>query len=182
MPNCFAWKNINSQPPLVQVLDVDGTTGECGDELNLGVIKEVVIAAGESGVGLLFDLENHITGNDTRRLVSLSSKLDLGAALHTTVNMNVEHLPVDNRLLAAALLAAILVLKNLALPVAVGTDGLEALDHGTHLPHHRLHAVTVTASTPPDCTLLAASTLALRAYNGALECKLGNLSAVDILK
>lgn len=96
--------------------------------------------------------------------------------------MDVEDLAVDNRLLAEALLAAILVLDNLALAIAVWAHRLEALNHGAHLAHHRLHTVAVTARALLDSALLAATALALGADDGPLEGKLGDLSTVDILK
>ena len=164
------------------MLDVDGATGQSRHEVDLGVVEEVVVAAGEAGVGLLFDLENDIACEDAGSLVTLATELDLGAALDTTVDVDVQHLAVDNRLLAHALLAAILVLHNLTLAVAVRAHRLEALDHRAHLPHHRLHTVAVAGRAGPDSALLAAAALALGANDRPLQGELGHLTAIDVLE
>lgn len=96
--------------------------------------------------------------------------------------MNVEHLPVDHRLLAVALLAPVLVLDELALAVAVGAHGLEPLDHRTHLAHHHLHTLAVTPGAAAHGALLAADTGALGADDGSLEGQLGDLALVDVLQ
>lgn len=164
------------------MLNEDGATGKGGNEIDLALVKEVVLLTGEAGVGLLLNNEDNIAGENARCLVTLTAELDLGTALNTTVDVHVEDLAIDDGLLAVALLAAILLLNHLAFTVAVGADSLEALDHGTHLPHHDLGTLTITASAPPDGTLLAATTVALGAEDGALESQLRDLAAVDILK
>jgi hypothetical protein len=182
MPNGLSWKNVDCQPSLIEMLDIDGTTSKGGDELDLRMVEEVVVATGKSGVGLLFNLEDDVARNDTGSLVSLATELDLGTALDTTINMDMKDLAIDNSLLAQALFAAVLILEYFSLAVAVGADRLESLDHGTHLAHHRLHTVTVAARAPPDRTLLATATLALRADDRALKCELGDLSSVNVFK
>lgn len=164
------------------MLNVDGATSQRLDELNLAAVQKVVLLTGEAGVRLLLNLEDDISGLDTRRLVTLATELNLGAAADTTVNVNVEDLAVDGGLLAVAALAAILVLDGLSLSVTVGTDSLESLDHGTHLAHHGLHTVAITASTALNCALLATATLTLGADDGSLQSQLGDLASVDILE
>lgn len=164
------------------MLNVDSSTGQRSHQLNLALVQKVVLLASEAVMGLLLDLENNVTSLDARGLVTLTTELNLGATPHTTVDVNVENLAVDNGLLSVALLAAILVLDRLALSVTVRADGLETLDHRTHLSHHRLHAVAITASAALDSTLLAATALALGADDGTLESQLRDLSAVDILE
>lgn len=164
------------------MLDENGTTGKGGNEIDLALVKEVVLLTGEAGVGLLLDDKHNIAGENTRRLVTLTAEFDLGTALNTTVDVDVEDLAIDDGLLAVALLAAILLLNHLAFAIAVRANSLEALDHGTHLPHHDLGTLTLAASTPPDGALLAAAAVALGAENRALEGQLGDLSAVDVLE
>jgi hypothetical protein len=180
--NSLARKNINGKPSVVEVLDVDGTTSQSCNKLNVAVVKKVVIPASKAGMGLLLNLENDVASLDARRLVTLASELNLGAAANTLVDVNVEDLAVDGGLLSIALLAAILLLDDLALSVAVRADSLEALDHGAHLAHHRLHAMAVTASASLDSTLLATETLTLGANNRPLESKLRDLTSVDIFQ
>jgi len=180
--NSFAWKDIDAQPPLVQVLDVDLAARESRDQLDLAVVEKVVPAPGEAGVRLLLDLEDDITGLDTGRLVTFAGIGDLLAAFDAAVDVDVKHLALDDGLLSLANLAAILVLNNLALAVAVGADSLESLNHGSHLPHHRLHAVAVAASALPDGALLAAHSFTGLADYRPLQRQLRRLTAVDILK
>lgn len=133
-------------------------------------------------MGLLLNLKDNVARLDTRGLVTLAAELDLGAALHTTIDVNVKNLPVDDGLLAGTVLATVLGVDHLSLSVTVGTNGLEALNHGAHLAHHGLHTMTVAASAPPDCALLAAATVALRADDGPLKGELGDFAAVDVLE
>lgn len=164
------------------MLDINGTSSQGRDELNLRLIEQVVIASGESGVRLLFDLEDDITRNDTRGLITFAAELDLGTRFDTTIHMDVKNLAINNSLLAHALLAAVLILEYLSFSVAIRADGLESLDHGAHLAHHRLHAVTVTACASPNRAFLAAATLAFRADDRALQRELGDLPPIDVLK
>lgn len=81
-----------------------------------------------------------------------------------------------------ALLASVLLLDNLTLTIAVRAHGLKPLDHGSHLTHHGLHTVAITARAAPNGALLAASTGTLRADDRTLKGQLGNLALVDILQ
>lgn len=180
--NSFTGQDLNAEPPVVEVLNVDGSTSQSSDQLDLTLVEEVVFLTGEAGVGLLLNLENDVTGLDARGLVTLTTELNLGTAPNTAVDVNVENLAVDDCLLAVALLAAVLVLDGLTLAIAVGADGLEALDHGTHLSHHGLHAVAVTAGAALNGAVLSTATFALGANDGALKGELGDLAPVDVLK
>ena len=164
------------------MLDVDGTASKSGKQINLSLVEQVVILALEAGVGLLLNLEDDITRHDTGHLVTLTAELDLVAIAHTLVDVDVEHLALNNGLLAIALLAAVLVLDDLTLTVTVRADRLEALDHGTHLAHHGLHTATVAACALLDGTLLTAAAITATTDDGLLESKLGYLALVDVLQ
>ena len=133
-------------------------------------------------MGLLLDLEDDISSLDARRLITLTSELDLGTTLNTLVDVDVEDLAINNSLLSAALLATVLVLDDFTLTTAIRADGLETLDHGTHLAHHRLHTLAITASALLDSTLLATDTGALGANDGSLQGEFGHLATVDVLE
>jgi hypothetical protein len=94
----------------------------------------------------------------------------------------VEHLSLNDGLLAIALLASVTVADDFSLTLAIGADSLEALDHGTHLAHHVLHAAAIAARTLLDGAFFTTSAFALGANDGFLEGELGNLSAVDVLE
>jgi hypothetical protein len=161
--NSLTGEDVNGEPSVVEVLDVDGATSQSCHKLNIAVVKEIILSASEARMGLLLDFENDVAGLNTRCLVTLASELDLGATADTLVNVDVEDLAVNGGLLSVALLAAVLLLDALTLSVTVGADSLEALDHGAHLAHHGLHTVAITASASLDSTLLSTKTIALRA-------------------
>lgn len=161
---------------------MDGTAGKGGKQVDLSLVEQVIALALEAGVGLLLNLENDITGHDTRHLVTLAAEFNLVAVPHTFVDVNVKHLALNDGFLAVTLLAAILITDDLALAVAVGADGLEALDHGTHLAHHRLHTATVAARALLDSTFLSAAAITATADDGLLERQLGYLALVDVLE
>lgn len=175
-------QNINAQPAVIEVLNVDGASSESSDQVDVALVKKIVVSASETGVWLLLNFENNVTSLYARGLVTFTAELDLGAATNTSVDMNMENLAIDNGLLARALLATVLVLDLLTLTVTVGADSLETLNHGTHLAHHGLHTVTITASAALDSALLTTKTIALGADDRALQSQLGDLAAVDVLQ
>jgi hypothetical protein len=164
------------------VLNVNGTASKSGKKVDLGLVEQVVALALEARVRLLLNLEHDITGHDTRHLVTLATELNLVAITHTFVDVNVKHLALNDGLLAVTLLATVLITDNLALTVTVGADGLETLDHGTHLAHHSLHTATVAARALLDSALLSTAAITSTADDGLLECQLGYLALVDILE
>ena len=151
--------DVHGQPSVVQVLNVDSTASKRGKQVNLSVVEEVVVFALESRVGLLLDLEDDITGQRAGHLVTLAAELDLVAVTHTFVDMDVQHLTLNNGLLTIALLATVLVLDDLSFTVTVRADSLETLNHRSHLAHHGLHTAAVTASALFDSTLLTTTTI-----------------------
>jgi hypothetical protein len=174
--------DVDGQPPVIEVLNVDGTTGKRGQQVDLGLVEQVVTLALETGVRLLLDLEDNITGHNTGHLVTLAAELDLVAVAHTLVDVNVQHLALHDGLLTVALLATVLVADDLALTVTVGADGLEALDHGTHLAHHGLHTATVAACALLDGALLTSAAITAGTDNGLLERQFRHLAAVNVLQ
>ena len=182
MADSLTGQDVDAKPALIKVLDEDGTTSQRRDQVDIAVVQQVIFFTGEATVGLLLDLENDISSLDPGCLVALATELDLGAALNALVDVDVEDLPVNNGLLSVALLAAVLVLNNLALTVAVRADSLEPLDHGTHLAHHGLHTVAITAGTLLNGTILATDTGALGADDGPLKSKFRDLAAVNVLE
>jgi hypothetical protein len=153
-----------------------------GQQVDFGVVEKVVVLALEACVGFLFDFENNVAWFYARELVALASELNLVARLDTAVDVDVQDLALDYRLLAVALLAAVLVADDLSFALAVWADGLEALDHGTHLAHHVLHTATVAASTLLNGAVLAADAVAFGADDRFLEGEFGDFAAVDILE
>ncbi|KAK5634429.1 hypothetical protein RRF57_010142 [Xylaria bambusicola] len=133
-------------------------------------------------MGLLFNLENNITGLNTGSLVTLTPELNFGSASDALVNVNMQNLPVHNSLLATAALASILFLDNFTLPATVWAYSLKSLDHGAHLAHHSLHAMAIATGTALDSTFLATPSFALGANDGTLQSQFRNLPPVNILE
>lgn len=152
------------------------------DKLDICVVQEIVVATRETRMGLLLDLEDDITSLDAGSLVTFTPELNLGTTLNTPVDVDVEDFPIHNRLLAVALLAPVLGVDLFTLAITIGADGLESLDHGSHLAHHGLRAVAITAGALLDCALLSAATLTLRADDRPLKSQLRDLAAVYILE
>ncbi len=93
-----------------------------------------------------------------------------------------EDLSLDNRLLAVASLALVLLADDLSLSITVGADSLETLNHRTHLAHHGLHAMAITTSTLLHRSLLSTTAFTSRANDGFLECELGDLASVNVFQ
>ena len=146
------------------------------------MIEQVVILALEPWVRLLLNLKHNVTSKNTWHLITFATEFNLVPALHTTVNVDMKDLALDNSLLAHAPFASVTVANGLSFALAVRTDGLEALDHGSHLAHHSLHTRTVAASACSDRTLFATTSLTSRADDGLLEGQLGDFASVDIFE
>lgn len=141
------------------MFDEDGSSGKRRDEVDICMVEEVVVLALKSCMGLLLDLKYNVTRLNSRSLIALASEVNLVTCAHTPINVDVEHLPLNNGLLATASLASILFSDDFSFSIAVGADGLETLDHRTHLAHHCLHAVAITASALLDGTFFSATSV-----------------------
>lgn len=141
------------------MLDVNGATSEGGQEVNLRAIEEIVILPLEPGVWLGLNLKLNVAGLNARDLITFAREIDLLSILHTSVDVNVQHLAFDGSLLALAGAAPILVTDHLAFAVAIWADGLESLNHRPHLAHHQLDTTALTASAFLDSAFLSSSSV-----------------------
>lgn len=178
----LARSNVHIQPPVVKVLNGEATSAKSREKVNLSMVEKVVVLALEPRVGLGLNFEDNVSGHGTRNLVTLAAELNLVAVLDTLVDVDVKHLALNNGLLTVAALAAVLLADHLSLTVTVRANGLEALNHGTHLAHHSLHTGTIAAGTRLDGTFLTTAALAARANDRLLQCQLRDLSAVNVLQ
>jgi hypothetical protein len=180
--NNLPWKNVYTQPPIIQVLDENGSTSKSGNQVDFRVVEEIIVLALKSCVGFLFDLENNVARLDSWGLIALPSELDFMACSNTPVHVYVEDLSLNCCLLATAILASIFLPDDLTFSVTVRADCLETLDHRSHLAHHRLHTMAVTTSALLYGTFLSTTSITFRADNRFLKSELGNLASVDILE
>jgi len=130
--------------------------------------EKIVVFALEPWMRLLLDLELNVAWHYARHLVTFTAEVDLVPTLDSLVYVHMKHLPLDDRLLAAAALATIFLPNDLAFSLAIWADCLEALNHWAHLTHHGLHTSTVAASTCLDCAFLTSTAIAGRANDGLL--------------
>jgi hypothetical protein len=163
-------------------LNSDLTTSQSSEQVNLGAIEQVILLALESGVFLLFDNENDISGYNVWALITLSIKDDLGPVLHSLIDMDMQDLALLDDLLSVAVLALVLLPDGLSLSITVGTNGLESLNHWTHLAHHGLGTHSVTGTALLDRTLLASASITLRAQDVLLESEFRDLALVEIFE
>jgi len=97
---------------------------------------------------LLLKNDDHITGDDSRGLVPLPGEGDLLAVLHALVHVNLEDLALAFGLLALALLAAVLLLNDFSLAIALRAHSLHLLHHtGSNLPQADGDSVSVARIT-----------------------------------
>ena len=104
------------------------------------------------------------------------------AALYTSINMDMQDLPLDDGLLAQAFLASVLVPYHLPLALAIRADSLKALDHWPHLAHHSLCTRTPASCACSNGTFFATSTIAGRTDDGFLERQFRHLALVDVFQ
>jgi hypothetical protein len=131
---------------------------------------------------LLFDNKNDISGYNVWALITLSIKDDFGPVLHSLIDMDMQDLALLNDLLSVAVLAPILLPDGFSLSVTVGADGLESLNHWTHLAHHGLGTHSVTGTALLDRTLLASASLTLWAQDILLESEFRNLAFIKVFE
>jgi hypothetical protein len=164
------------------MLDNKRPASQGSQQVNLGLVGQVVTLPLKPVVLLLLDNEHNITRDDIRTLVTLAVESDLLVILHAFVNRNMQHLSLGSGFLSMTVLAPILFANVLTLTATVRADSLETLDHGSHLAQHRLHTGSVAAGTLPNSAFLASTTLALGAEHTFLESELGNFALVEILE
>jgi hypothetical protein len=63
--NSLAREDVNGQPSVIEVLNVDGTTSQSCNKLNIAVVEQIVFATSETSMGLLLDLENDVASLNT---------------------------------------------------------------------------------------------------------------------
>lgn len=164
------------------MLDEYLTACKSRDKVDFSVIKEVILLSLEPRVLLLFDFEDYVTWLNARSLVTFAPELNLMTCPHTSVYVYVEYLSLDDSLLSSTALALVLFADKLSFSVTIGADGLEALNHRAHLPHHGLHTVTIATTALLDSAFLATAPVALRTDDGFLKRKFGDFSSVDVFQ
>ena len=174
--------DLYPQDPVVQVLNVELSSGQRGQQVDLCLDDEIVPVPLEPGVLLLFDDKDHITGLDTGSLIALPWELDLVSALHTLVDVYLEDLALLCRLLGVTRPALVLGVHNLSGSVTFTTGLLNLLDHRSELTQVNLDSLSLTSATLLDGTLLSTESVAGLADGRFGEGELLNLSLVEIFE
>jgi hypothetical protein len=143
------------------VLDSKLATRKRSEQVDLDLGEQVRVFPLEPVVWFLLDDDDDIPGGNTWRLVALTAERDRLAALHTLVDVDLEHLLLRDDLLAIARLALVLVVDNLARTRALVARLLDLLNHRPHLAHHNPDTAPATALALAHGTLLATFAVAL---------------------
>lgn len=174
--------NGDVQSMLIKVLNGKVTTSQSSEEVNLGVVEQIVTLPLESRVRLLLNNDNNITRNGTRLLVGFASKFDLLTTLHTLVDVNFKHLSFLGGLLAATGLTSVLGVHHLTSTLTLGTGLLDLLHHRAKLTEHDLDTSTLTAGTGLNSALLATSAITGLTDNRLGKSELLDLALVEVFK
>lgn len=164
------------------MFDVQSTAAESSEQIHLGLVEQIVTLTLEPRVRLRLDLKHNISRHNPGHLITLPSELDLVAILNTLVDVHMQHLALDNRLLRIAALAAVTLTDHLTFTTAVIAHRLEALDHGAHLAHHGLHTGTIASRARLDRAFLTTTAVAARTDDRLLQRQFRHLTAVDVLQ
>jgi hypothetical protein len=151
------------------VLNVDGTTSQSRQEINFGVIEEIIVLALESWVWFLLNFKLNVTREHPGHLITFTSEIDLMACLDPSIYMDVQDLAFHDGFLSQASLAPVFLANRLTLALAVWTDSLESLYHRAHLPHHSLHTSAIAARASLHGAFLATAAIAGWADYGFLQ-------------
>jgi hypothetical protein len=138
-------EDVDCQPPVIKMLNVDGTTSQSRQEINFSVIEEIIVLALESWVWFLLNFKLNVAREHPRHLITFTSEIDLVACLDPSIYMDVQDFAFYHGFLSQASLAPVFLANRLTLALAVRTDSLESLYHRAHLPHHSLHTGAIAA-------------------------------------
>jgi hypothetical protein len=180
--NALARVDLDPQDPVVQMLDVELSSSQSRQQVDLGLDDQVVPVPLEPRVFLLLDNKDNITRLDTRSLITLAGELDLVSALHTLVDVNLEDLALLRRLLGVTRPTLVLGVHNLSGSVTFTTGLLDLLDHRSELTQVNLDTLSLTPATLLDGTLLSTESVAGLADGRFGEGELLDLSLVKIFE
>ena len=126
----FAGRLRHDERAAVQMADDELEAAQSLRDVERVRHEEVVVVACEHVVLGLLEDDDEVTGLDAARLgVALAAEGDLLAVLHALVDGHLELLLVLDGLLAHALLAAVLLVDDLALAGAIAAHRLDLLHH-----------------------------------------------------
>ena len=180
--DALARVDLDPQDPVVQMLDVELSSSQSRQQVDLGLDDQVVPVPLEPRVFLLLDNKDNITRFDSRSLITLAGELDLVSALHTLVDVNLEDLALLRRLLGVTRPTLVLGVHNLSGSVTFTTGLLNLLDHRSELTQVNLDTLSLTSATLLDGTLLSTESVAGLADGRFRKGELLNLSLVEIFE
>lgn len=180
--NALARVDLDPQDPVVQMLNVELSSSQSRQQVDLGLDDQVVPVPLEPRVLLLLDDKDDITRLDTRSLVALAGELDLVSTLHTLVDVNLEDLALLRRLLGVTRPTLVLGVHNLSGSVTFTTGLLNLLDHRSELTQVNLDTLSLTSATLLDGTLLSTESVAGLADGRFGKGELLDLSLVEIFE
>lgn len=164
------------------MLNIQLPTRQRSQKVDISLIEKIIPLTLEPSMWLLLDLKDNITRLQPRYLITFTTELNLMTTLNTTIDGHLQDLPLDNGLLATALLAPVAVLDHLTFAIAIIAHGLEALYHWSHLPHHHTCTRALARTARLDSTFLTTTSIAARTDDALLQSELRGLAAIDILQ
>lgn len=138
------------------MFDSEFSTGQRRQQIDFRLAEQIVTLPLEPRVVLFFHDKDDISRFDTGRLIALSGELDLLTALHTLVDVNLEHFTFLLSFFTVALLASVLGVDDFTGSVTVATRLLDLLNHRAELSQRDSNTLPVTRLTLLDGTLLSA--------------------------
>ena len=132
-------------------------------------------------MGLLLDLDHHITCFDVRELIGLAVEHVLLTVWSALINLNLENFLLFSDFLAVASLALVLLVDDLtfALALIAWTSALR-VHAGSELLHHSPHTSSLASRASHHSTALTSETIALRAYTVTVHSYFGGFTVEKV--
>jgi hypothetical protein len=178
----LAREDVDNEDSVIQVGNVELSTGKGSDQVNLGIVKQVVAAALETLMLLLLQHNDHIARDSAWGLISFAAEDNLPAIFHATINVDLKNLANLCDLAGIAAFALVLGVDDLSFTTAVAAGLLNLLHHRAHLSQHDSVALAITGIAGLDSAFLATSTAALFTDDVLLKSEFGSLALVQILQ
>jgi hypothetical protein len=159
---------------------VELSSSQSSQKIDLSLANQIISIPLESGVLLLFDDKNDITGLDTGSLITLAREFDLVTTLHTLVDVNLQDLSLLHRLLSVTVLALVFGVNDLSGSFTITTRLLNLLNHRSKLTQVNLDSLSSTSSTLLDGSLLSTKTIAALTDDGFRKGELLDFTLVEV--
>jgi hypothetical protein len=157
-------------------------TSKGSQKINFDFDYEIILLSTEPFMRLFFDDNDDVSRFCRGRLVGFASKNDGLTALHSFVDVDLQHFFIREDLLALAVAAPIFGVDKFTSSRAVIASGLNLLNHGAHMAHHDLDTASMAAGTRPHCTVLSSLALAFGTEDITCQREFCGFALVELLQ